>query len=1080
MKQSFSFNPKRSMTTMVLAIVSFFSVWASDNFNDVVSSVVPVTFTNDAEHPWTVEGNTAIIRGTNQSNYYAASWLTMAYATTTTTQLSFEWAFYNYGDHVNLQVFIDGKYLASKSNSTYSKKIFILEPGEHIVAFRDSVGYRNYTGNWSGVKNIVIEEYKTLESTVLTKNSIPIAFETGGEYPWTTESGFVQNSNYGISNSASRFSTTFTIDKLSRFSFDYRVGYNNGTEFTSDQNYSHQFKYYINGKQRKEVSYATSFENTSVALDPGTYTIEWVDTIYGNSSPFMSQVRNIELSPEWVSVELASAGSLGVEVLYQVDVLTDVGMLKVKGPLNSTDWTNIKQMKNLTCLDLSEAYFDAIPDRAFEGLSCLSRVMLPQGMKTIGQFAFYNTQVDKITLSESLTSIGNAAFANCVWLKQIEIPHSVTSVGHCAFQGCTSLQTLSFSDGMTEILDNVCRGCNSLTNVSLPKNLQSIGYYSFAETTNLRKIQLPSSLNYIRNGAFYKCGLDTVALPVKLQYLESGTFSYCNNLKYVELPSFLVNSSNNYNYYYLDGNNVYQRYSNTYYTGCRNNFSYCPMIEKVVCMSATPPVIYEDPFSNGRAKREITLVVPSFAVVNYKLDTYWYQFGSIVEGDDIDYWAISSALSLTNNRRMNGKPDIDLCEGGQLTVGGNAPMEIGQFNLFNSEQNPCRLLSMCENMTADSINSNFSVNANTWYFFTPLHDVDLSKVSVSNGASYVFREYDGSNRASSGSTGWRNMVNDKLIAGQGYIFHCNANAVITMPSNVENHSQLFRTSDYTKPLATYESATSSNKSWNYVGNPYPCYYDIYYMDFTAPITVWTGSTYKAYSIADDELILRPMQSFFVQKPDAVDNIIFRKEGRQLTSEITHAISARSFRAPSQTIRHIFNLQLLGNEMIDETRVVVNGNASLNYEIERDAAKFMSFESAVPQIFTLDNTGNNYAINERPLADGKVKLAYYAGKNGFYTISAPRADGAIYLYDAETNETVNLTERAYTFYSDVTEGSNDTRFVLSLNVSGETTGIESIEESKIITDSTIYDLQGRKIQTSTKNGVYIQNGKKVLR
>lgn len=234
MKQTFSFNAKRYMATMVLAIVSLFSVWASDNFDDVVSSVVPVTFTNDAEHPWTVEGNTAIIRGVNQSNYYAASWLTMAYATTTTTQLSFEWASYNYSNHVNLQVYIDGKLLSSKSNSTYSRQLFILEPGEHVVAFRDSVGYYNYSDNWSAVRNIKIEENKPLETTVLTSKSLPLTFKTSSEYPWTVEDGYIQNSNYGISNSASRFSTTFTIDKLSRFSFDYRVGYNNGTEFTTD------------------------------------------------------------------------------------------------------------------------------------------------------------------------------------------------------------------------------------------------------------------------------------------------------------------------------------------------------------------------------------------------------------------------------------------------------------------------------------------------------------------------------------------------------------------------------------------------------------------------------------------------------------------------------------------------------------------------------------------------------------------------------------------------------------------------------------------------------------------------------
>ena len=301
-----------------------------------------------------------------------------------------------------------------------------------------------------------------------------------------------------------------------------------------------------------------------------------------------------------------------------------------------------------------------------------------------------------------------------------------------------------------------------------------------------------------------------------------------------------------------------------------------------------------------------------------------------------------------------------------------------------------------------------------------------------------------------------------------------------MPANATAHGQVFRTTDFSKPLATYESTTSANKSWNYVGNPYPCYYDIYYMDFTAPITVWTGSTYKAYSIADDDYALRPMQSFFVQKPDAVDNIIFRKEGRQLTSEIAHGASARSFRAPSQTNRYFFNLQLASEEMIDETRVVVNENSSLDYEIEHDAAKFMSFDSAVPQLFTVDDTGNSYAINERPFGDGKVKLAYYAGKNGFYTISAKRTDGTIYLYDAETNETVDLTEQEYTFHSDVTVGNNDTRFMLTFSVSGETKGINVIEGTKNTTDNSTYDLQGRKVQFSTKKGIYIHNGQKVVR
>ena len=435
---------------------------------------------------------------------------------------------------------------------------------------------------------------------------------------------------------------------------------------------------------------------------------------------------------------------------------------------------------------------------------------------------------------------------------------------------------------------------------------------------------------------------------------------------------------------------------------------------------------------------------------------------------------------------MNGKPDIDLYYGGQFTVGGNAPMESGLFNLYVSESNPGRLLNTCEAMAADSLNTYFSVSSETWYFITPLHDVDLTKVTVSKGASYVFRYYDGSSRATNGTgNSWRNVDNGKLTAGQGYIFRCNANAVVSFPAEASVHAQVFNTDDVIIALNAFEAAASANKSWNFVGNPYPCYYDIYYMDFTAPITVWTGSTYKAYSIVDDNFVLRPMQSFFVQKPDAVDNIVFHKEGRQLTTSINHdAALARAFRIPAKATtavsRRFFNLQMIGDEMEDETRLVINDNASLGYEIERDASKFMSFEPNVPQIFTLDGEGNGYAINERPLDDGTVKLAYYAGQSGYYTLTATRSDGDIYLHDGLLNKTVNLMEQDYTFHSDATVGTNNVRFTLSLNISGgETTGIQSVENLKS-GEGEYYDLQGRKVLPTSKKGIYIHNGRKIVK
>ena len=660
------------------------------------------------------------------------------------------------------------------------------------------------------------------------------------------------------------------------------------------------------------------------------------------------------------------------------------------------------------------------------------------------------------------------------------MPNTVTSVEAYSFQGCTSMTSINFSDAMTEISDWVCNDCYALTDVHLPVNLTRINYESFRDNTSLRKIEFPSTLKTIVRLAFYNCALDSVKLPITLQYLGTEAFSNCPNLKYIELPSYIERGSYSYTSYWYRENDRRWTSENS---GYRSNFRSCPAIEKIVMRAATPPANDADAFENSRAKSQITLVVPSFSVVNYKLDTYWKQFGSIIEGDDVDYWKITSPLMLTNNRRMQGKPDIDLYFGGQLTVGGSAPMPTGQFNYFVNESNPGRLLNTCDAMTADNATTKFSVDANKWYFFTPLYDVNIADIEVSDGASYVFRYYDAQNRAANGASGsWKNVDTDKLLGGQGYIFHCNTACTITFPADATGRAKLFNTGDVTRQLTVNEAESTANRSWNYVGNPYPAYYDIYYMDFTAPITVWNGSTYKAYSIADDQFVLRPMQAFFVQKPDAVDNIIFHKEGRQLTTDVNHLNAAPRANAATRSNRSLFDIQIESSELSsDETRVVVNSQAQMGYEVERDAAKFMSSEPQVPQLYTFDTEGNSYAINERPIDNGQVSLAYYAGQADNYTIRALRADGTVSLYDSETDTTVDLTTEEYTFYSDPTNGINTSRFTLTFTVADTTpTDIEGID---VLHDASqtrhIYDLQGRRVDEAQK-GIFIEDGKKIVR
>ena len=250
------------------------------------------------------------------------------------------------------------------------------------------------------------------------------------------------------------------------------------------------------------------------------------------------------------------------------------------------------------------------------------------------------------------------------------------------------------------------------------------------------------------------------------------------------------------------------------------------------------------------------------------------------------------------------------------------------------------------------------------------------------------------------------------------------------------------------------------------------------MDFEAPITVWNmrNNTYEAYSPVDDSYILCPGEAFFVQRPIDNGNILFSKDGRQTNRNV------RTIEAPARaktnrantatTIRTIVNLSLSDGNNTDRTRIVLNDDASLLYELNKDASKFMSSDKSISQLFTSSN-GVNFAINERPLDNGTVSLCTYIGNEGLYTITLEnQVDGyKVILEDKAEKKTIVLTsENYYTFSTKA--GTYSDRFVL--HFTSETTGIENVPSIAVI-----YSTNGIMLANPTKNGIYIQNGKKIL-
>jgi hypothetical protein len=255
------------------------------------------------------------------------------------------------------------------------------------------------------------------------------------------------------------------------------------------------------------------------------------------------------------------------------------------------------------------------------------------------------------------------------------------------------------------------------------------------------------------------------------------------------------------------------------------------------------------------------------------------------------------------------------------------------------------------------------------------------------------------------------------------------------------------------------------------------------MDFEAPITVWNmrNNTYEAYSPSDDSYILCPGEAFFVQRPIENGSIVFSKDGRQTTSE-ARKISNRSL-APVRTNptgslgREIININITDGNTCDRTRIVLNNKARMQYEMDKDASKFMSTDASVPQLFTIaDNV--KYSINERPYNEEATSLGVRIGSNGLFTISMnDKIEGYnIILEDKVEDKRVVLSDvNEYTF--NATEGEYANRF--SLYFIDGTTVVKTTNSNNTGNETDIYSTGGVKVNVPSSKDVYIQDGKKML-
>ena len=120
------------------------------------------------------------------------------------------------------------------------------------------------------------------------------------------------------------------------------------------------------------------------------------------------------------------------------------------------------------------------------------------------EYAF-RRDIKSVSLHNSVTYIGDRAFAACTGLTEIDLPDSVEYMGPGAFASCTGIRSIRIPASMKEIPDNAFAGCISLEQIEIPQGVEAIGAAAFMGCRLLKQVRLPESVKNVAWSAFAGC-----------------------------------------------------------------------------------------------------------------------------------------------------------------------------------------------------------------------------------------------------------------------------------------------------------------------------------------------------------------------------------------------------------------------------------------------------------------------------------------------------------------------------------------------------------------------------------------------
>ena len=321
----------------------------------------------------------------------------------------------------------------------------------------------------------------------------------------------------------------------------------------------------------------------------------------------------------------------------------------------------------------------SIGDYAFADCSGLTSIEIPNSVISIGECAFEGCESLKyVELGQTVEYIGFGAFCECGYTS-ITIPSSVIYIGDEAFVDCWNLISIKVDD-QNKVYDSR-ENCNAIIetatnvliagciNTKIPNTVTTIGQYAFV-CCDIVSISIPNSVESIEESAFEECNLASISIPNSVVYIGKFAFSYCKNLYSIEI-----------------GESVNFIGDEAFYG--------CDRLSKIYCKSITPPVCQTNTVFEETAYEGI-LYVPINCKNKYESTDPWQnficilekEFESSVDGIDKNNLIVSTNDSkiIVENILMNGIVNIYSIDGvlvkSVTATDGNVVVEVPAKGIY--------------------------------------------------------------------------------------------------------------------------------------------------------------------------------------------------------------------------------------------------------------------------------------------------------------------------------------------------------------------------------------------------------------